>query len=55
MDEATFEIDAQQLRATGQRFPAQRLKREHARPTADVGYLCEHPDFCEHAWDEGGH
>jgi hypothetical protein len=54
MDEATFEIDAKQLRITGQRFPAHRLQRQHVGTTVDVGYLRDHPEFCMHAWDEGG-
>lgn len=57
MDEASFEIDADQLAAASRRFPAHRRNRRDARPRHDVSHLDPAPsaDFAQHAWDEGGH
>jgi hypothetical protein len=55
MDEASFEIDADQLAAASRRFPAHR--RPEARRHRDVSHLDPTPsaEFAQHAWDEGGH
>ena len=55
MDEASFEIDADQLAAASRRFPAHR--RPDAHPNHDGSHLDPAPsaEFAQHAWDEGGH
>lgn len=55
MDEATFEIDQQQLAESARRFPAHRHTVPVAHPSADVSYLGSGPEFSRHAWDECGH
>ena len=55
MDEAVFDFDQQQALAVGRRFPARRLDPPRAQPSDDIRDLAAEPDFCQHAWDEGGH
>lgn len=57
MDEASFEIDQQQLAESARRFPAHRHMRPVAHPSADMSYLASSPsaEFGSHAWDECGH
>lgn len=55
MDEATFEIDQQQLSETSRRFPAHRLSAPDAHPDGDLRFLSRGGEFGTHAWDEGGH
>lgn len=56
MDEASFEIDPQQLAESARSFPAHRRHRTRAHPTADVNYIAVAPSahFGRHAWDESG-
>ena len=55
MDEASFEIDQQQLAESARLFPAHRRMRPVAHPSADMSYLASSAAFGSHAWDECGH
>ncbi|MEO6471398.1 MAG: hypothetical protein ABIR57_05925 [Aeromicrobium sp.] len=57
MDEASFEIDQQELVESARKFPAHRHTVPVAHPSADVSYIRTAPsaEFGQHAWDECGH